>query len=123
MAVHHEASGDVVQDLADVLAEAPHRLAAVRASTLRLVNHVLARQVIRPRFALRLLLWTRRISRSRIIRSGRCTSLCSCLFEILNTELELIETLTLRSEPVSPKDGQLVLELLDLERLIDDQTL
>ncbi len=49
-----ERGGDVVELLGHVLAHAPHRAAAVGAHARRLVQHVLARQVVGERLAMRL---------------------------------------------------------------------
>ena len=117
---HLEAAGDVLQHLADVLADLAHRPAAGRAGAGRLVDHLGARQMFgqRPAATLdgrvpRLLLAVGRSDRPGRHRARRLQLLQHQL-ELLDRPLDLLRR---PAELLAAQPGDLDLQLLDLQRL------
>jgi hypothetical protein len=111
--VHHEPTRHVVQLFGDILAQRLEPTAARATSLAGREDGLLARQVRRQRLALGLAL--RRGGGIR--RRHGLVGLSRRDLLVLQPELELVEALGGRAEPMPAKAGQLMLELGDPQRL------
>ena len=111
-AVHDEAARDVLQFLGDILPERLQCAAALAAGIPRRQHLRVARQIGRERFAL----WLGPGFLRPVARRGLACLRRRDLF-LFQTQVELVQGLGGRPEPVPTVPCKLMLELLDLQRL------
>lgn len=107
---HYKASGDIIKHFPDILAQRPHRLAAMRTIRFRAMGHLFAWQVVREGFVFGMLFcvaWLDGFCR------GPGSNLSLVCFQLINQKAQLIQAFTGGPERAPPQHRQLVFQLLD----------